>query len=91
MAGIAGGLIAPMLSIDPYMGNIYLVRSFFVVIVGGVGHLLSGTVIGSFLIGGMETLFAIFSDQVVSQASVFLLAIVLLRLRPNGIMNKKDV
>jgi len=39
----------------------------------------------------METLFAIFSDQVVSQASVFLLAIVLLRLRPNGIMNKKDV
>jgi urea transport system permease protein len=91
MAGIAGGLIAPMLSIDPYMGNIYLVRSFFVVIVGGVGHLLSGTVIGSFLIGGTETLFAIFSDQVVSQASVFLLAIVLLRLRPNGIMNKKDV
>jgi len=91
MAGIAGGLIAPMLSIDPYIGNIYLVRSFFVVIVGGVGNLLSGTVIGSFLIGGSETLFAIFSDQVVSQAAVFLLAIILLRLRPNGIMNKKDV
>ena len=91
MAGIAGGLIAPMLSIDPYIGNIYLVRSFFVVIVGGVGNLLSGTVVGSFLIGGTETLFAIFSDQVVSQASVFLLAIILLRLRPNGIMNKKDV
>ena len=91
MAGIAGGLIAPMLSIDPYIGNIYLVRSFFVVIVGGVGNLLSGTVIGSFLIGGTETLFATFSDQVVSQAAVFLLAIILLRLRPNGIMNKKDV
>lgn len=88
MAGIAGGLIAPMLSIDPYIGNIYLIRSFFVVIVGGVGQLLSGTVVGSFLIGGTETLFAIFSDQVVSQAAVFLLAIILLRFRPNGIMNK---
>jgi urea transport system permease protein len=91
MAGIAGGLIAPMLSIDPYIGNIYLVRSFFVVIVGGVGQLLSGTVIGSFLIGGTETLFAIFSDQVVSQAAVFLLAIILLRIKPNGIMNKNNV
>lgn len=91
MAGIAGGLIAPMLSIDPYIGNIYLVRSFFVVIVGGVGQLLSGTVVGSFLIGGTETLFAIFSDQVISQAAVFLLAIILLRLKPSGVMNKKNV
>ena len=38
-----GGLIAPMYSVDPYMGNTFLVRSFFVVIVGGIGQLLAGT------------------------------------------------
>ena len=36
MAGLAGGLVAPMLSVSPYMGDMYLVRSFFVVIVGGI-------------------------------------------------------
>lgn len=86
MAGLAGGLIAPMLSIDPYIGNIYLIRSFFVVIVGGVGQLLSGTVLGSFFIGGAETILALFSTQVVAQAAVFLIAIVILRFRPQGLM-----
>lgn len=85
MAGLAGGLIAPMLSIDPYIGNIFLIRSFFVVIVGGVGQLLSGTVVGSFVIGGSETIFALFTSQVVAQAAVFLVAIVLLRFRPAGV------
>jgi urea transport system permease protein len=86
MAGLAGGLIAPMLSIDPYIGNVYLVRSFFVVIVGGVGQLLAGTLLGSFFIGGAETIIALFSSQVVAQAAVFFIAIVILRFRPLGLV-----
>jgi branched-subunit amino acid ABC-type transport system permease component len=85
-AGLAGGLISPMLSVDPYIGNIFLVRSFFVVIVGGVGQLLGGTLIGSFFIGGSETIFALFSKQVFAQTVVFLLAIIVLRFRPAGIL-----
>lgn len=86
MAGLAGALIAPMLSIDPYIGNVFLVRSFFVVIVGGVGQLLSGTLLGSFFIGGSETLFALFTNQVVAQAAVFFIAIMILRFRPQGLI-----
>jgi branched-subunit amino acid ABC-type transport system permease component len=89
LAGLAGALISPMLSIDPYIGNIFLVRAFFVVIVGGIGQVLSGTLIGSFDIGGSETLFSLFSGQVISQTLVFVLAIVLLRFRPTGIMAKR--
>ena len=59
LAGLAGALIAPMFSIDPYIGNVFLVRSFFVVIVGGIGQLLAGTLVGSFVIGGSETIFAL--------------------------------
>lgn len=89
IAGLAGALISPMLSVDPYIGNIFLVRSFFVVIVGGIGQVLGGTLIGSFLIGGSETLFALFSGQVVAQTVVFALAIVVLRFRPAGVLRTR--
>lgn len=89
IAGLSGALIAPMLSVDPYIGNVYLVRSFFVVIVGGIGQVLAGTLVGSFLIGGAETLFAVLSNQVVAQAAVFLLAIVILRFRPEGVIRPR--
>jgi branched-subunit amino acid ABC-type transport system permease component len=85
MAGLAGGLIAPMYSVDPYMGNTFLVRSFFVVIVGGIGQLLAGTLFGSFSIGGLETVLALFSDQVIAQIAVFFIAVIVLRFRPQGV------
>ena len=89
LAGLAGALISPMLSVDPYIGNIYLVRSFFVVIVGGIGQVLGGTLIGSFIIGGSETLFALFSGQVVAQTMVFVVAILVLRFRPAGVLRTR--
>ena len=89
MAGLAGGLVAPMVSVSPFMGYMYLVRSFFVVIVGGIGQILSGTIAGSFVIGGLETIVALFSDQVIAQVAVFLFAIIILRLRPQGIYSEK--
>ncbi len=86
LAGLAGALICPMLSIDPYIGMVFLVRAFFVVIVGGIGQILGGTLIGSFLIGGSETLFALFSTQTFAQTVVFALAIIVLRFRPLGVL-----
>jgi len=88
-AGLAGALISPMLSVDPYIGNIFLVRSFFIVIVGGIGQILAGTLIGSFLIGGSETLFALISGQVIAQTIVFALAIIVLRFRPEGVLRTR--
>ncbi|WP_424630968.1 branched-chain amino acid ABC transporter permease [Bradyrhizobium sp. SYSU BS000235] len=89
MAGLAGALLAPMLSIDPYIGNVFLIRSFFVVIVGGIGQLLGGTLLGSFFIGGSETILALVSSQVVAQVAVFFIAIVILRFRPQGLFGEK--
>ena len=86
LAGLAGALICPMLSIDPYIGMVFLVRAFFVVIVGGIGQILGGTLLGSFLIGGSETFFALFSTQTFAQTVVFALAILVLRFRPLGLL-----
>jgi branched-subunit amino acid ABC-type transport system permease component len=76
-----------MLSVDPYIGMVFLVRNFFVVIVGGIGQLLGGTLAGSFLIGGAETFFALFATQTFAQTVVFALAIIVLRFWPDGILS----
>ena len=89
ITGLAGALISPLLSVYPYIGDTFLVRSFFVVIVGGVGQLLGGTVVGGFIIGGSETLFALFASQAVAQTVVFALAIVVLRFRPSGVVGSR--
>lgn len=86
IAGLAGALISPLLSVDPYIGMVFLARSFFVVIVGGIGQILGGTLVGSFLIGGSETFFAALQfKQTFAQTIVFALAIVVLRFRPSGL------
>lgn len=89
MAGLAGGLLSPLLSVGPYMGNLYLIRSFFVVLVGGMGKILGGTLVGSAIIGGSQNFFSLFSNQAIAQTAVFALAIVVLRFRPGGIMSSK--
>lgn len=90
LAGLAGALIAPMFSIHPYMGMDFLIRNFFVVIVGGIGQILGGTLVGSLLIGGAETFFALFSTQTFAQTVVFALAIIVLRLRPEGVLTPRS-
>jgi len=67
------------------MGLNYLARSFFVVLVGGAGS-ISGVAAGSGLIGGLETFLSYQIPVTVAQASVLILAIVILRFRPKGIL-----
>lgn len=86
LAGLAGALLSPLISVQPDIGNIYLIRAFFVVIVGGVGQLFAGTLVGSFLLGGSETIVSLATSQVVAQTVVFALAILVLRFRPSGVL-----
>jgi len=89
LAGLAGGLISPMYSVEPDMGTLWLVRSFFVVIVGGLGSLVGGTLLGSSLIGGATTVVALVAKQVFAQTVVFALAVIALRFRPAGLLGKR--
>jgi urea transport system permease protein len=89
MAGLAGALIAPMFSIEPDMGTLWLVRAFFVVTVGGLGAIVGGTLAGSALIGGATSVFAVFTQQVCAQTVVFALAVVALRFRPVGLLGRR--
>ncbi len=85
LAAIAGVLIAPITVVIAQMGVNYLARSFFVVIVGGAGS-IAGVGAGSVVVGGVETLLNYQVPATVSQALVLVLAIVIVRFRPQGLV-----
>lgn len=85
LAALAGVLLAPLTAVTAYMGINYLARSFFVVLVGGAGS-ISGVAAGSGIIGGLETALSYQIPATVAQALVLILAIVILRFRPRGIL-----
>jgi branched-chain amino acid transport system permease protein/urea transport system permease protein len=85
VAAIAGALIAPLTVVIAQMGVNYLARSFFVVIVGGVGS-IAGVAAGGGFVGGLETVLNYQVPVTVSQALVLVLAVVVVRFRPAGLV-----
>jgi branched-chain amino acid transport system permease protein/urea transport system permease protein len=85
LAALAGVLLAPLTSVTAYMGVNYLARSFFVVLVGGAGS-VGGVAAGSGLIGGLETFLSYQIPATMAQALVLIMAVVILRFRPKGIV-----
>ena len=53
LAGLAGAFLSQIGNVGPSLGQSYIVDSFMVVVVGGVGNIL-GTVISAFGIGGID-------------------------------------
>jgi branched-chain amino acid transport system permease protein/urea transport system permease protein len=85
LAAIAGVLIAPLTVVIAQMGLNYLARSFFVVILGGAGS-IGGVAVSSAFVGGIETFLNYQIPVTVSQALVLVLAIVIIRFRPQGLL-----
>ena len=85
IAAVAGVLIAPLTVVIAQMGVNYLARSFFVVIVGGAGS-IAGVAAGSTVVGGVETILNYQIPVTVSQALVLVLAIIIIRFRPQGLI-----
>lgn len=85
LAAIAGVLIAPLTVVIAQMGVNYLARSFIVVILGGAGS-IAGVGAGSAVVGGLETFLNYQIPVTTSQAFVLVLAIVIIRFRPRGLV-----
>lgn len=94
VAGMAGVMYTPILPPDYHMGMDFLVLSFVVVVVGGMGS-LSGAVLAGFLLGilqsfaSMNEIKSIFPG--IDQIIIYLVAVVILLVRPRGLMGRKGV
>jgi branched-chain amino acid transport system permease protein/urea transport system permease protein len=85
LAGLAGALVAPIISVDPQMGLGYLVPGFLSILVGGAGP-LAGVLVGGAVVGGVNNLLAIWISPVAALITVYIIAILIIRLKPEGIM-----
>ena len=94
VAGLAGVMYTPINSPNYHMGMDFLVLSFVVVVVGGMGS-LPGAVLAGFLLGIIEA-FASMAEVLtilpgINQIIIYLVAIIVLLTRPRGLMGRKGV
>ncbi len=87
IAGGIGAFIAVILNIQPQMGLIYTLKSFIIVVFGGVGS-IPGALIGGLLLGSVEELVTGFISSQWTLAVSFSLLIVLLILKPRGLFGQ---
>ncbi len=94
IAGLAGVMYTPILPPDYQMGMDFLVLSFVVVVVGGMGS-LGGAVTAGFLLGIVQS-FASMNEiksvvPGIDQIIIYLIAVIILLVRPRGLMGRKGV
>src|SRR5215471_1817523 len=85
LAGLGGVMIAPLAPVQPFMGLDYVLRAFFVLIVGGLGSVL-GLFSGAAVIGGFDSVISAATTTTDGYFAVLVLAILFLWLRPRGII-----
>ena len=81
IAGLAGALLAPLNTLDPQFGLLFLVNSFLVVILGGQGS-MRGLIVAAVVLGGSLGVLQFVISTVFAQIVVLVIAIVGVRLRP---------
>lgn len=84
LAGVAGCALTLIGSIGPALGTAYIVDTFMVVVLGGVGTLW-GIVAGGLVIGTSNTTFEFFTNTSLGKVLVFTLVILFLQWKPKGL------
>lgn len=84
LAGIAGCALCLLGSVGPSLGQNYIVDTFMVVVLGGVGR-LAGSIAGALLIGMSNALIQFGTSANIAKALVLLLVIIFLQKKPQGL------
>ncbi|TMJ91973.1 MAG: branched-chain amino acid ABC transporter permease [Alphaproteobacteria bacterium] len=104
LAGFAGIMIAPILSVEPGMGDTVLILAFVVIVIGGIGS-IRGAFVAALLIGLVDTLGRSFSVDIlrlvmgpspartvgpaIASMLIYLLMALVLYIRPTGLFPAK--
>jgi len=94
VAGVAGVMYTPLLAPNYHLGMDFLVLSFVVVVVGGMGS-LPGAVAAGFLLGILQSFASMTQVKSlipgIDQVIIYLVAVVILLVRPRGLMGRSGV
>ena len=88
IAGLGGVAISQFTNVGPDMGGAYIVDSFMVVVLGGVGQ-LAGAVIASFGLGVISKFLEGWAGAVIAKIVVLVIIIIFIQRRPQGLFAVK--
>jgi len=84
LAGAGGSLLSVMFSVFPEMGQIYVFKSFLVIVLGGAGN-YPGAFFGGLILGLAEGLASLFLSAQLSEVIAYILLVLILLVRPTGL------
>jgi len=87
LAGLAGMLVTPIYYVNPQAGTILKTTALMIVVLGGLGD-IKGAMIGGLMVGVMEAIFATMLAPELGPAGIFILFLLVLYLRPQGLFGK---
>src|SRR5690606_7875797 len=94
VAGVAGVRYTPLLAPNYHLGMDFLVLSFVVVVVGGMGS-LPGAVAAGFLLGILQSIASVTEVKSlipgIDQVVIYLVAVIVLLVRPRGLMGRRGI
>ena len=83
LAAMAGSIMAPVYSINPFMGRIPMIMALLAIVIGGIGS-LTGAIVGGIILGFLNSVIAYYLSYF-SEVVLFLLVIFILLVRPQGL------
>jgi branched-chain amino acid transport system permease protein len=87
ITGLAGGLLAPVAGVLPTMGAAYIAKAFITVVAGGTS-IIAGGATASGLFGFINQTASYLTTPVIGEVFLFVAAIILIRLLPQGISGR---
>ena len=88
VTAIGGALISTFLTLDPSTGVLFTLKALVIVIMGGVGD-VRGTIVAALLLGLLETFVARVIDPGLTLAAAYLMFVLILLFRPEGLFGRR--
>jgi len=88
IAGIGGAILSQITNVGPEMGQSYIIDSFLVVVLGGVGH-IGGAILGALALGLSSKYLEAVAGAVMAKIIVMALIIIFIQKRPEGLLAYK--
>jgi len=85
LAAAGGSLVSVMFAVYPEMGQVYVFKSFLVIVLGGAGN-YPGAFFGGLLLGVVEGLASLFLTAQLTEVVAYVLLVTVLLLRPQGLL-----